>query len=400
MENYHFLLDIGLILISTKLFGIITRSMRLPQVVGALFAGILLGPAVLNLIKETEFIHSLAQLGVIVLLFEAGLETDISELKKTGSASFIVAALGIVVSLLGGFLLAYAFNGTELFTSDKSMQLLQNVFLGVVITSTSVSIGCQVLKEMGKLSTQAGNTILGAAIIDDMLGLIGLTIIISFASPNVNIFMVLLKIATFLALAVVLGYFLHRLFEKWVNKHQRDMRRFVVTSFAFCLILAYIAERYFGVSDITGAFIAGLVVSNTNRTHYISKRFEISSYMLLSPIFFASIGLSLKLGNMSFTVILFTILLTLVAIFGKLIGCGLGAKLCKYSTKKSLQIGSGMISRGEVTLIIATKGLPLGLIQPETFGPIIIAVVITAIVTSIMLKITFKDEMNSAVAVA
>lgn len=390
MESYRFLFDLGIILISTKLFGIITRSMRLPQVVGALFAGILLGPTALNLIHSKELIKSLAELGVVVLMFEAGLETDINELKKTGKASFLIALLGIVVPIVGGLGIAYFYNGSELFTSGNR-QLLQNIFLGIILTATSVSISVEVLKEMGKLSTKAGNTILGAALIDDILGIVGLTVVISMASKGVNLGVVLLKIVAFLVLAVVLGVFGHKLFEKWVDRYNKDLRRFVVVSFAFCLILSYIAEHYFGVSDITGAFVAGIVVSNTSRTHYISRRFETSSYMLLSPMFFASIGLGLTITHMGFDVIVFTVLLTIVAVITKVVGCGLGAKLMKYTNKEALQIGSGMISRGEVALIMASKGLPLGLIEPVTLGPIIIMIVVTTVVTPILLKMVFKD---------
>lgn len=390
MEGYRYLFDIGIILLSTKIFGILTRSMRLPQVVGALFAGILLGPTAFNLIQSKELIHRLAEIGVVVLMFEAGLETDINELKQTGTASFIVAFLGIVIPVLGGLGLAYFYNGTTLFSSGSN-QLLQNIFLGIVLTATSVSISVEVLKEMGKLSTKAGNTILGAALIDDILGIIGLTVVVSMASKNVNLGIVLLKIVLFLILAVVLAIFGHKLFENWVDRYTKDLRRFVVTSFAFCLMLAYVAEHFFGVSDITGAFVAGLVISNTSKTHYISKRFETSSYMLLSPMFFASIGLGLTITEMNGSIILFTVLLTIIAILTKVLGCGLGALAMKYTPKEALQIGTGMVSRGEVALIMASKGLPLGLIEPATLGPIIIMIVVTTVVTPILLKLVFKD---------
>lgn len=391
MEGYRFLFDLGIILLSTKLFGILTRSMRLPQVVGALFAGIILGPMALNMIHSKELIKSLAELGVVVLMFEAGLETDINELKQTGKASFVIALLGIIVPIVGGLGLAYFYNGTALFTTGAN-QLLQNIFLGIILTATSVSISVEVLKEMGKLSTKAGSTILGAALIDDILGIIGLTIVVSMASKDVNIVVVLLKIALFLVLAVVLAIFGHKLFENWVDRYTKDLRRFVITSFGFCLILAYIAEHYFGVSDITGAFVAGLVISNTSKTHYISRRFETSSYMLLSPMFFASIGLGLTVSEMNMNIIVFTLLLTIIAILTKIVGCGIGAKMMKYDNKEALQIGTGMVSRGEVALIMASKGLPLGLIEPTTLGPIIIMIVVTTVVTPILLKVVFKEK--------
>ena len=181
MESYSYILDIALILISTKLCGLISRRCQMPQVVGALFAGLILGPAVLNIVHETEFLTQLAEIGVILLMFFAGLETDISELKHSGKASLVTAILGIIVPLVGGFLVAMYFNrqGIMIF-GDSSSVFLQNIFIGTILTATSVSITVETLKEMGKLNSKVGNTILGAAIIDDILGIIALTIVISF----------------------------------------------------------------------------------------------------------------------------------------------------------------------------------------------------------------------------
>ncbi len=166
MTSYKFLFDIALILLSTKLLGLLTKKIQMPQVVGALLAGLILGPAVLNVLQGTEFIDMMSELGVIVLMFSAGLETDVRELKKSGKASFVIALFGVVVPLAAGFGIAFAFNKGE-FT--ETSVLLQNIFIGVILTATSVSITVETLKEMGKLSTKAGNAILGAAIIDDIL---------------------------------------------------------------------------------------------------------------------------------------------------------------------------------------------------------------------------------------
>ena len=245
---------------------------------------------------------------------------------------------------------------------------------------------------MGKLSTKAGNAILGAAIIDDILGIIALTVIMSMADSGVNIVVVLLKILGFFVFSGVAGYITYILFNKWVSKADRDLRRFVIVAFVICLLLSYAAEKFFGVADITGAFIAGLIISSTQRTHYIASRFETLSYMLLSPIFFASIGITVVLPQMSVSIILFTVLLTIVAILTKIIGCGFGGKMTKFTNRESLQIGVGMISRGEVALIVANKGLPLGLINAVYFGPIIIMVVVTTIITPILLKLVFRSK--------
>lgn len=390
MLSYEFLFDLALILISTKLFGLITKKVRMPQVVGALVAGVILGPAVLNVLSETEFIQKLAELGVIVLMFTAGLETDINQLKKTGKASFIIAVLGVIIPLAGGFFIASIFN-----KENDVNTILQNVFIGIILTATSVSITVETLKEMGKLNTRAGNAILGAAIIDDILGIIALTITTSLADPSINVIIVLAKIVMFFIFAGFAGYLFHWAFIKLDERYQRDLRRFVIIAFVFCLLLSFCAEEFFGVADITGAFIAGLVISDSNRSKYLNSRFETLSYMLLSPIFFASIGIKVQLTAMTKTIFIFAILLLIVAILSKVLGCALGAKLCKYSNREAIQIGTGMISRGEVALIVANKGIAMGLMLPEFLAPVVIVVVVTTIVTPILLKVVFNNKSKS-----
>ena len=385
--SHKFLLDIAIILLSTKLFGLVTKKLHMPQVVGALLAGLILGPAALNILHETDFIEQIASIGVIVLMFTAGLETDINELKKTGKVSFLVAIMGVILPLIGGFLVSHFFTD-----STGGTALLENIFIGIILTATSVSITVETLKELGKLSTRAGNTILGAALIDDILGVVGLTLITSMADPSVNVGKVLLKIVLFFVFAIIVGVIFHFVFMKWVGSYQRDLRRFVIVAFSICLLLAFIAEEFFGVADITGAFIAGLIISNTEKTHYINARFETLSYMLLSPIFFASIGIKVELTNMNKKMIIFTVLLLVVAILTKIFGCALGAKLCKYDNREALQIGTGMVSRGEVALIVASKGIAVGLMNPKFLAPVVIVVVVTTIITPVLLKLIFKND--------
>ena len=392
MDSYHFLLDLALILLSTKALGLVTKKFKMPQVVGALLAGLILGPAFFNILKETDFITQLSEVGVIVLMFTAGLETDIAELKRTGKASFIIALIGVIVPLLGGFVLAHCFNDTTLSSDASASLFLQNMFIGVILTATSVSITVETLKEMGKLNTRAGNAILGVAIIDDILCIIALTIITSLADTSVNVWIVLLKIVGFFALSAGLGVVFYKLFAMWQDHYDRDMRRFVILAFVVCLLLSYCAERFFGVADITGAFIAGMIISNTRRSPYIAARFETLSYILLSPVFFASIGIKVTLPSMTPTLIVFSVLLVVVALITKIIGCGLGAKLCKFSNAESLQVGMGMVSRGEVALIVASKGAALGLMSSTFFGPIIITVVATTIAAPILLKLVFREK--------
>ena len=391
MEDYSYLISIALILLSTKVLGLFSKVVRLPQVVGALLAGIILGPACLGIVHSTEMLSNLSEIGVIVLMFAAGLETDIDELKRSGKASFLIALIGVLVPLAGGAAVAYFFND-----STDSNVMLQNIFIGIILTATSVSITVETLKEMGKLSTRAGNAILGAAIIDDILGIIALTVVISMADESVNIGIVLLKILGFFAFTFVAAVGYHYAFKKWTDNSAVKLRRYVVISFVFCLVLAYCAEVFFGVADITGAFFAGLALSGTKKSEYISKRFDTLSYLLLSPIFFAGIGLKVELPKMNGEIVLFTVLLCVVAALTKVVGCGLGAKICKYTSKESLQIGVGMISRGEVALIVANKGEAVGLMSDKFFAPVIIMVVFTTVVTPVLLKLVFKDNTSES----
>ena len=390
MESYKYLLDIALILISTKILGLLTRRIQLPQVVGALIAGLLLGPACFGVLQETDFIKNIAEIGVIVLMFAAaGLETDVKELTKTGLASFIIALLGVIVPIIGGYFVATIYNPV---TDQQTM--LQNIFVGVVLTATSVSITVETLKELGKLSTKTGNAILGAALIDDVLGIIALTVISSFAGSDVSLWVILLKILGFFIFCGVVAFLFIKFVNPWINKYKKDLRRFVILAFAFCLLMSFSAEYFFGVSDITGAFVAGLILSNNKKTSYMLNRFDTVSYVLLSPVFFASVGLKVTFSNMSATVVVLTVLLLVVAILSKMIGCGLGAKICKYTNLQSVKIGIGMISRGEVALIVATKGMSMGLMKDEFFAPLVLVVVATTIVTPILLKLAYKYQAS------
>ncbi len=393
--SYGFLLDLAIILLSTKVLGLVTRRFHMPQVVGALLAGLIFGPAMLNILQETDFITSLSEIGVIVLMFCAGLETDIDELKKSGKASFVIALIGVIVPLIGGFAVAYFFNKPGIMESDATTSVfLQNVFIGVILTATSVSISVETLKEIGKLKTRAGNAILGAAIIDDILGIIALTIITSMADTSVKIWIVLGKIVLFFVFIGIFGVILHKCYKKWADSAEKGLQRHTIMAFVVCLLLSYVAEQWFGVADITGAFFAGIIVSKTQRTQYLSSRFDTLSYLFLSPIFFASIGIKVVLPKMSSSIILFSVILLLIAVLSKVVGCGLGAKLCKYSGKESMQIGVGMISRGEVALIVASKGQAVGLMSGAFIGPVVLVVIVTTIITPILLKIVFRNDTS------
>ena len=394
--SYHYLMDLALILLSTKVLGILTKKIQMPQVVGALVAGLILGPAVLNVLTETEFLTQLSELGVIVLMFSAGMGTDIQELKNSGKAGFLVALLGVIVPLVLGTGLALIAERTGMIESGNFMEAL---FVGTVLTATSVSITVETLRELGKLETKVGNTILAAALIDDVLGLIALTIVSSIAGGQESILLVLVKIVLFFVFAAVVS-FLALKFFRWLMSlwPGRERRRYPVLAFVLCLVMAYCAEEFFGVADITGAYVAGLVISCTPRATYIQSKFEPLSFLLLTPVFFASVGIKADVSGMSGSLIVFSILLLVISVISKIIGCGLGAKLCRFTPKESLQVGVGMVCRGEVALIVANRGLELGVLSSTMMAPVIITVVGGTILTPIMLKLVFRHDGEAAAA--
>lgn len=389
MESYRFIFDVAIILLVTKTFSILTKRVDMPQVVGALVAGLLLGPSLIGIVQPSEFMDQVSELGVIVLMFGAGLQTDIKELRRSGKAAFFIALCGVAIPLAGGYFLATVFNsGHEVF--------LENLFVGTVLTATSVSITVETLKEMGKLSTNSGNAILGAALIDDIIGLILLTTVTGAADESVSLVSVLLKIVAFFGISLLVGGFLHRIIEKWMESAAWDRKRFAIISLAFCFFYAYAAEEFFGVANITGAFIAGLIISNTIRATYVSSRCEILSYMLLSPIFFAGIGLKVSLSALNLNTIILSISILIIAVVTKVVGCGLGAKVCGYTKEESLRIGVGMISRGEVALIVANKGIATGLMNTIFLVPLVLMVVGTTVITPILLRLVYPKTKVGA----
>lgn len=398
MESYDFLLFVAIILLSTKIFSLLSQKVNMPQVVGALLVGVLLGPSCLNILHETDFLTKSAEIGVIFLMFLAGLDTDFDDLKATGKSALIIAFVGVLIPLGSGFLTYFLFFHGE---RPDTMIFLESAFVGIVLTATSVSITVETLREMGKLKGKMGTSILGAAIIDDILGIIALTVITSFTVPGVEIMVVLLKIFLFFVFIAVCGFFVFRLFRK-LEIVYGTKRRVAIYAVVFCLLLSYISEVYFGVADITGAYFAGLILCNVTETKsYIASKINITSYMFFTPIFFASIGIKTVITGMSQELILFTFALLIVAILSKIVGCGLGAKICGFSNMDSLAIGVGMISRGEVALIVAQKGEQAGLISSTLFPAIVLVVIVTTLITPILLKaVVYMKEQKKVDAIA
>ena len=394
MEAYNVFKDLAIIIVAGKMCGIIARQLKAPQVVGMIIAGLLIGPSVLGWVRQTEFLSEMAEIGVILLMFSAGLETDLKELVKTGPVATLIACAGVFVPLVLGTVLYMLFYG---WAAVGTEEFFRAVFIGCIMTATSVSITVQSLREMGHLKGKVGTTILSAAIIDDVIGIIVLTFVIGFKSPDSNPGKVIINTVLFFALALVLGMIFYRVFKALDNKYPHT-RRIPIIGLALCLIMAYVAERYFGIADITGAYVAGIILCSIRDSAYIEEKIDINSYMMFGPVFFASIGLKTSIEGIDSALIVFALAFVLVALISKVIGCGLMSRICGFKGYDCLKIGVGMMTRGEVALIVAQKGLSVGLMSSQYFTAVILLIIISSVSVPILLKLLYAKAPDHAAA--
>ena len=388
MDSYRIFLDLAIIMVFSKFFALVARRLKAPQVVGEIVAGLLIGPSVFGLVNLSDFLSQMAEIGVILLMFSAGLETNLKDLMKTGFKALLIACAGVFVPLLGGTLLYMGFYGSAPFGSDKFYSAL---VIGVIMTATSVSITVQSLREMGKLKVEVGTTIMSAAIIDDVIGIIVLTFVIGFKNPDSNPGKVVINTILFFVLAIVVGFVLYKLF-KMVDFRYPHTRRIPILGLAICFIFAYVAEVYFGIADITGAYVAGIVLCSLKDSEYIDEKIDTNSYMLFGPVFFASIGLKTNIDKISGEIILFSIGFVIVALITKIIGCGLMSRALGFKGRDSLKIGVGMMTRGEVALIVSQKGLSVGMVSSVYFTAVILLIIVSSISTPLILKLLYSKD--------
>lgn len=388
LDTLEILRNLAIILIAAKFFGLVARKLHAPQVAGQIVAGLLIGPSVLSLVRTDDFISGMAEIGVIMLMFSAGLGTSLTELKKSGIKATLVACAGVGVPLVLGTILYMCFYG---FGGPGSETFIRGLFIGTILTATSVSITVQALKELGKISTSVGQTIVSAAIIDDVLGIIVLTAVLSLKGGESNISLVLVRIAAFFALSLVGGFIvfkvMHRIELRWPHT-----QRLPIIGLALAFALSYIADKYFGVADITGAYVAGVILCSMKESGYIERRTDINSYMTFGPVFFASIGLQTNLRQIDSTILLFSLAFVLVGLIGKIVGCGGMAKLLRYNNSDAMKIGVGMMTRGEVALIVAQRGLKAGIIGNQFFTAVILLIIVSSIITPVILKALYAQS--------
>lgn len=404
--DYKFFLVLATILFTTKIFGIIMKKIGLPQVLGFLLAGILLGAT--GLVKGSTELTVFATIGVNLIMFSAGMETNFKEIKKNGAASFLITSLGVIVPLLVGF-------GVSWIIPDITIK--ERWFFGVILTATSVGITVACLKELGVLHGKVGASIVTAAVLDDIIGIVILAFFTASTSSKtlgvklVNAFggdihklagvAVLLNVILFFIIGIAFGFLMHFIFKQ-LGKRFPHTRRLSAFGLILCFLYAWAAEELFGVAAITGSFLAGMMLSNMSQTEYVERRIDISAYMIFSPIFFANIGICLPysalLEHVDLTLVLFSLAFIIAGMAAKLVGCGVGAAVCKYAPNQCVKVGVGMMVRGEVCLIVAQTGEKLGLIQSQYFPAIILLIVASSILTPIILKYMFKRYPNEPLA--
>lgn len=388
MDRIAFFRDLSIIIVCSKIFGLVAQKLKVPQVVGEIVAGLIIGPACFGFVGNSDYLSLLAEIGVVMLMFGAGLETNMKDLLKTGPKALLIACAGVFVPLAGGTLLYSCFYG---FSSVGSEKFYSAVFIGTIMTATSVGITVQALKELGRLKSSTGTLITSAAIIDDIIGIIVLTFVIGLKNPESKPIDVVVHTLLFIVFSFCLGFLTYYIF-KIIDKRYPHKRRIPILGLALCMFMAFAAEEFFGIADITGAYVAGLILCSLKDSDYIARKVDINSYMIFGPVFFASIGLNTTFSGFTPSLLLFSVFFVIVALMTKIIGCGLMAKLMRFNLKDSLKVGVGMMTRGEVALIVARKGLSENMIDPKYFASVILLIIISSILTPIILKVLYAGE--------
>ncbi|KRO03976.1 Kef-type K+ transport system, membrane component [Levilactobacillus paucivorans] len=378
----NLLMSLTLILLATTVVGHYSTRIGIPAVIGQLLVGVIIGPAVLGWISLTHVLESYAEIGVIILMFIAGLESDLKLLKRYLKPSVFVALLGVIVPMIGTYLVGMVYN----------LGMVESLFISVIFAATSVSISVEVLKEMNAMSSREGTTILGAAVVDDVLAVVILSVLVSTtgtavggsgASSNLLI-TTLEQIVYFAAIYFVVRWvapYMAKIGERLLIPMGQTLMAIIL-----CFGMAYLAELV-GLSDVVGAFFAGIAIAQTSALSTVDRHIEPIGYALFIPVFFVSIGLNMDFHGLGHQ-IGFIVVLTIVAILTKLLGAGGGAKLAGYSWKSSAAVGAGMVSRGEMALIIAQIGFQAKLMSPVRYSAIVAAIIVATLVAPFLLRVT------------
>lgn len=432
---YMILLPVALILFAAKGLSVLLDKIHIPHVIGFLLAGLLVGalkfipsnPILSDYVMDG--INILAKFGVVMILFSAGLETDLKQIKSVGGPAIVITSLGVIVPMGFGFLAAYLFRvygglAPDFYSSLEAQginPIYSDLYYGIILSATSVSITVATLKELGKLETRECNAIVAAAIIDDIIGIVLLSLAISLSGSTasgsdinllgliitacggsvtggLSIVVIILNMTLFFLISFGVSFLVKKIFNHLGSKYPHHIR-IPIFSFAFCFLWAYLAQTYFQIADITGGYIAGLILSSTAPREYIDHRTETTMDVFFVPVFFASVAMKMYSANFDFSSLSFVWFgLTWVAVglLGKVIGAGGGGLMTKFGLRKSLIIGIGMMARAEVLIVTAQTGVDAGLVSdaiiPFTLGLILIS----SFLTPILLKFAYKNELPSS----
>ncbi|EUJ35971.1 cation:proton antiporter [Brochothrix campestris] len=368
--------QLALIIVAAKSVGYLSQRLGQPSVLGEIIVGILIGPAVFGWLTFSHSLETFSELGVIFLMFFAGLETNMKDLRDNQKSAITVAVLGVIAPFIGGYLVGYL----------MGLSLTHSLFIGIVFSATSVSISVQTFRELNVLKSRESITVLGAAVVDDVLVIVGLAVMLSLTvADDMSLSLVFIKQLVFFIVIILISWKIVPLIARLFSKSNDA---FIVFAAILCLSFSYFADAM-GLSNIIGAFIAGLALSGIKQKVVVEEKFAPAIFTLFVPVFFVGIGLSVDFTGIG-SHLLLLLLLTVVAIITKLVGAAIGARVTGFDTRGSLIIGAAMISRGEVALITASLGLSAGLISQSYFTPIIVAVIITTLVTPPLLKALIK----------
>jgi Kef-type K+ transport system membrane component KefB len=377
METIELLLPLALILIGARLAGRLSQRFGLPAVLGELLAGLILGPSLLGWVHTGEVLNAVASIGVLLLMFIAGLETDLSGLQQVGKPSSYAAVAGVILPFLGGVAVGLAF-GLDTATS---------LFLGTALTATSVSISVQTLRELGRLQSKEGLIILGAAIIDDVLGILVLSVVLAMAGQGGNPLLAVGKVILFFPIALLVGHIVVTPLVQWIHRHHAREAGFALI-LALVLVFAWAAEALGGLAAITGAYLAGVLVARMPEARdWVVEGASVMGYGLFVPVFFVTVGLTTDVRSVMLAPAL-TLTVIVVAVATKGIGSAIGARAGGCDPREARSVGAGMIARGEVALVMATLGLSSGLLNETSFTVVVLMTVVTTLLTPLLLKLT------------
>ena len=371
------------LLLATQIVAHLCRRVEIPEVIGQILVGIIAGPAVLDWVHLNSMMNEFQEIGVIILMFIAGLESDLSLLRKYLKPAVVVALLGVIVPIVIMGPVSYMFGFTK----------LESLFIGVIFATTSVSISVAVLREFNRLDSREGATVLGAAVADDIIGVILLSVMISVINGSSNsghgngqpLGIVLLMQLVFL-IRWLAPYLIH------MSDRLLTVASTSVMAMIICLGMAAIAD-YVGLSGAVGSFFAGIAVANTKHKEVVDRSFIPIGYAMFIPLFFVSVGLNMRFDNIGESFV-FVIVMTILACLTKLLGCGAGAKLSGFSMPSSYIVGSGMVARGEMGLITAQIGYEAHLLSPMYYSDVITVIIIATVLAPFILKNALKRSAN------